>query len=65
MANIVKVEWFGRQISILLVTGKTVTGELSEITDDYLVLMRGGAESLIMAHAIVAVRLIGESEGKQ
>jgi len=47
---------------VLMVNGKSVTGELSEVTDNYIVLTRGGVETQIMGHAIVAVRLAGDQE---
>ncbi len=56
MASTVKVEWFGRPVSVLTVNDKTVKGVLNEVTDRYIVLERGGAETLIMCHAIVAIR---------
>jgi len=62
MAGLVKVGWFGKQVSVLMVNGKSVTGELSEVSDNYIVLTRGGVETQIMGHAIVAVRLAGDQE---
>jgi len=64
MPTIVKTDWFGRQISVLTVTGQTVTGELTEVSDVYIVLTRNGAETQIMAHAIVAVRLAGTKDAE-
>ncbi len=57
MAGLVKMGWFGRQISVLMVNGKSITGELTETSEQYIVVTRGGAETQIMAHAIVAIRL--------
>ncbi len=65
MAQIVKSEWFGRQVSVLMVNGKTITGELSEVTERYIVLARGSSETQIMVHAIIAVRLAAEKEGEE
>jgi sRNA-binding regulator protein Hfq len=62
MAGLVKVGWFGRQISVLMVNGKSVTGELTEVSEHYIVVTRGGADTQIMAHAIMAIRLAGEKE---
>ena len=55
MAKIIKTGWFGKQISIWLSTGKKVTGELTEVADEYLVIDRDGSDLQIMAHAIVAI----------
>jgi len=60
MAGLVKMGWFGRQISVLMVNGKSITGELTETSEQYIVVARGGAETQIMAHAIVAIRLADE-----
>ena len=65
MAGLVKTAWFGKQVSILMVNGKTVTGELSEVTDRYVVLTINKAETQVMDHAIVAVRLAGDKEASQ
>jgi sRNA-binding regulator protein Hfq len=64
MADVVKSGWFGREVSVLMVNGKSITGELSEVCDNFLVLTRGGAEHQIMVHAIVAIRLAGERDGE-
>jgi sRNA-binding regulator protein Hfq len=63
MANVVKVSWFGTQVSCALVNGKTVTGELSEVSDNYIVLTRGDSEVQIMVHAIVMVVPAAPKEG--
>ncbi len=55
MAAIVKTVWFGRQLNVLLVTGKSVSGELTEVTDAYIVLDRDGTEVQVMAHAIAMI----------
>lgn len=55
MAKIIRNGWFGKQINVLMVTGKQVQGELIEVSDQYLVIERGGTELQIMAHAIVAI----------
>ncbi len=60
MAGLVKIGWFGRQINVLMVNGKAVTGELTETSEHYIVVTRGGSETQIMAHAIVAIRLAKE-----
>ncbi|MGD2174297.1 MAG: hypothetical protein PVJ27_02755 [Candidatus Brocadiaceae bacterium] len=63
MASIVKTAWFGRRVSVLMVNDKTVTGTLSEVTDNYLILKRGGSETQVMFHAIIAVRPASEEGG--
>jgi len=65
MAQVIKAEWFGRQISVLMVNGKSVTGELSEVTENYIVLARNSSETQIMVHAIVAVRPTTEKEDEE
>ena len=62
MAGLVKIGWFGRQVSVLMINGKSITGELSEVGDQYIVVTRAGSDTQIMAHAIVAIRLAGEKE---
>lgn len=56
MANVVKPTWFGREVTVLLVNGKSVVGELAEILDNYIVLNTKGGEMQIMVHAIIAIR---------
>ena len=65
MAGLVKTTWFGKQVSILMVNGKTVTGELSEVSDRYVVVTANKTETQVMDHAIVAIRLAGEKEPAQ
>jgi sRNA-binding regulator protein Hfq len=57
MATVIKTEWFGKQVSVLMVNGKTVRGELAEVTENYLVLNVGAVQMQIMVHAIIAIRL--------
>jgi sRNA-binding regulator protein Hfq len=57
MATVIRTEWFGKQVSVLMVNGKTVTGELAEVTENYLVLNVGAVQMQIMVHAIIAIRL--------
>jgi sRNA-binding regulator protein Hfq len=64
MADLIKTGWFGRRINVLMVNGKSATGELSEVTDNYIVITRGGNETQIMGHAIVAIRLASEAESE-
>ena len=56
MANVVKTEWFGKQISVLMINGKSFTGELSEVTDNYIVLTQDEMQTQIMVRAIIAIR---------
>ena len=62
MAGLIKTGWFGRQVSVLMVNGKSISGVLSEVGDQYIVVTRGGSDTQIMSHAIVAIRLAGEKE---
>ena len=62
MANVVKSSWFGRQVSVLLVSGKSVVGELSEVSDNYIVLTTKTGELQVMVHAIVAIRPAGPED---
>ena len=62
MAGLVKIGWFGKQISVLMINGKSITGELSEVGEQYIVITRNGSDTQIMAHAIVAIRPAGEKE---
>jgi sRNA-binding regulator protein Hfq len=65
MPGIVRTAWFGKQISVLMVNGKTVSGELSEVTDRYIVLRVGNSQTQVMDHAIVAIRLAADKEVQQ
>ena len=56
MASVVKATWFGRQVNVLLVSGKSVVGELAEVTDNYIVLDTKSGELQVMVHAIIAIR---------
>jgi sRNA-binding regulator protein Hfq len=64
MANVVKVDWFGKNVSVLMINGKTVTGELTEVTDNYVVLNVGAVQMEVMVHAIIAIRLASEKEAQ-
>jgi hypothetical protein len=65
MAGVAKTEWFGKQVSVLMVNNKTVTGELSETSDRYIVLTIGKSEMQIMVHAIIAIRPAGAPDVQQ
>lgn len=63
MATIVKPEWFGRKISVVMVNGKTLTGELAEVTDNFIVVEGTNNRPVqIMTHAIVAISPTGPEE---
>ena len=62
MPGVVKTQWFGKQVSVLMMNGKSLSGELSEVTDRYVVLTVGAVETQVMAHAIMAIKLSGGKE---
>ena len=64
MANVVKTGWFGRDISVLLSNGKSVSGELSEVSDRYIVLHTKGGDVQVMVHAILVIRPASEAGGE-
>ena len=55
MANVVKSAWFGRNIQVLTVNGKRISGELSEVSECYIVLTTKHGEMQIMVQAIIAI----------
>jgi len=59
-ARVVKPAWFGRQVTVLLLSDKSVTGELTEVSEHYIVLNTKSGERQIMVHAIAAVWPAGE-----
>jgi len=61
--GLVKVGWFGRQVTVLMVNDKSVSGELTEVSEHYIVVTRGTTDTQIMAHAVVAIRLADEKAG--
>ena len=61
----VKPTWFGRKVSALLSTGKWLTGELTEVTDNYIVLETSSGEVQVMVHALIAVRPADEGEPRE
>ncbi|MBS3764035.1 MAG: hypothetical protein ACLFWL_04600 [Candidatus Brocadiia bacterium] len=62
MADVVKSDWFGRDVTVLLENGKSMTGELSETSSNYIVLTtQSGDEVQIMVHAIVLIKSAGAS----
>ena len=64
MVNVVKSSWFGRRVKVLLVSGESVAGELTEVSDHYIVLNTEEGELQIMVHSIMTIRAAGaETEG--
>lgn len=55
MAKVIRTEWFGKQVNVLTVTGKAVSGEVTEVSDCYIVLADNGTLTQVMVHAIVAI----------
>lgn len=58
---VVKSSWFGRQITVVLVTDKSVSGELTEVSEHYIVLTNDSGETQVMVHGIIAIRLSEEA----
>jgi len=57
MADVVKSGWFGRKVHVVLTNGKSLNGELSEVSENYIVIEPEGKQpTQIMVHAIVALR---------
>lgn len=66
MADVIKTGWYGRKITVLMVNGKSTTGELTYVSESYVVLEgEGGVETQVMVGAIIAVRLAEEGKGDQ
>ncbi len=55
MASVVKPAWFGREVTVTLTTGKTVTGELTEVSPTYIILNTKAGEKQVMVHAIITI----------
>lgn len=55
-ADVVKSEWFGREISVLLTNGKRVSGELTAVSPNYIVLDREKGEVQVMKHAVILIQ---------
>ena len=63
MADVVKRGWFGRQVHVVLSNGKSINGEMTEVTDNYIIVEPEGKNpTQIMVHAIVALRPVSEEE---
>jgi len=65
MADMIKSGWFGKRIRVLMANDKSVSGVLSEVTENYLVLTQGDSEIQVMCPAIIAVRLAPEGAGQE
>jgi sRNA-binding regulator protein Hfq len=64
MADVVKAVWFGREVTVLVSNGKAVTGELSETSQNYIVLKTPKGEIQIMVHAIIMIKPSGSTAGE-
>ncbi len=60
-ANVVKPAWFGRQLAVTLMGGESVRGELTEVSENYIILNTKVGEKLLMVHAIIAVWPVDQS----
>lgn len=56
MADVVKSEWFGRNINVLLTNEKKVSGELTQVSENYIILDGPQGEVQVMTSAIVLIR---------
>ena len=56
MPNAVRASWFGRELSVMLSNGKSLSGELTEVTEHYIVLKSKNVETQVMVHAILIIR---------
>ena len=65
MANVLRSDWFGRQVNVLLVNGKTISGEVSEVTEHYIVLSRPKSDVQIMGSAMVVITAAEKSASDQ
>jgi sRNA-binding regulator protein Hfq len=52
-------------VRVITVTGKALSGEVSEVTDQYIVLVSNGTPTQVMVHAIVAIAPAGGQPGGQ
>lgn len=60
--EVLKAEWFGRQVSVLLTNDKTVSGEVSEVSPNYIILGTSKGEMQIMKDSIILIRPVIEEE---
>ena len=56
-SNVVKANWFGQRVTVMLLNGKALKGEVTEVCDRYIVLTTDGLETQVMVHAIAVIRL--------
>ena len=57
VSNVVKTGWFGQRVRVIMLNGKALQGELTEVSDRYIVLDTDGVETQVMVHAIAVIRL--------
>jgi len=55
--NVVKATWFGQCIRVVMLNGKAIQGDLTEVSECYIVLEVEGVATQIMVHAIAVIRL--------
>ena len=55
--NVAKPEWFGQSVKVILLGGKALKGELTEVSQRYIILEADGVETPVMVHAIAVIRL--------
>lgn len=60
--EVLKAEWFGRKISILLVNDKTVSGEVTEVSSSYIILDTGSGQMQIMKNSIILIRPVDNGD---
>jgi sRNA-binding regulator protein Hfq len=56
-ANVVKGDWFGQRVRAVMLTGKGLEGELTEVSEHYIILESDGVATQVMVHAIAVIRL--------
>jgi len=57
--NVVKADWFGQRVRVMLLNGKALEGELTEVSECYIILEADGVATQVMVQAIVIIRLAG------
>ncbi len=65
MAKVIRTDWFGKKVNVLTVTGKTVRGEVTEVSDQFIVLTSNGIPTQVMVHAIVAIVAAEDGEAQE
>lgn len=56
-SNVVRTGWFGQRVTVVLLNGKALKGELTEVSERYIVLDADGVATQVMVHAIAVIRL--------